>query len=174
MPSISTAAESINIAKYYLSKNLWLAFGGSSLVWANNNNPPYPAETIRQFSDLRGLLYLDIKMLVTKDNQGSIITSNGVRYSYINEAQATQQLIDNSAYYLYMEATLPASSSLVGENFRLLGIADNVNIATNPNLSTSTFVDQSDVISYDLNWVETMPEYTVSSSAQVFQFVRRW
>lgn len=173
MPNVATKAGSINLAKHYLNQDLWLAFGGSSLVWTNDSQPPYPSENINNFSDLRGLLYLHIKRIVFKDDLGNIITQDS-RYSYANPTLTTQQLLDTNAFYLYLEATLPINSALVGETFRFLGIAENAVLSVSPNLSKGTFVDAADIISYDLAWINTVSSFTVLNSEQTFQFVRRW
>lgn len=173
MPSVSTKSSAINLAKYYLNKDLWLAFGGSSLVWSNDSLPPYPSENTNNFSDLRGLLYLDIKRLVFRDEQGGIVTQDS-RYSYASSTEPIQTLIDLNAFYLYLEATLPTNSVLVGETFRLLGIAEDVSLSVSVNLSKSTFVDSGNVVAYNLNWINTVSSFTVSNSEQKFQFIRRW
>lgn len=173
MGSTATYASSINISRLYLQRELWVAFGGSSITWVDNNNPPMPAATINKFSDLRGLLYIDIKRLVTQDIAGSIVTSNN-KYLYADSTLDTDNLVVKGAYYLYLEGTLNSNSIIVGESFRLLGVAENVELSINPVKKKGLFIDASDVVTYDLLLVETLSSLTIQNTEQKFQFVRRF
>lgn len=175
MVTIATHAHSINLAKEYITKPLWIAFGGSSFAWVDDNNPPYPSLDINKFTDLTGLLYVDIKRLVSKHPSGSIVTKEG-RYVYADSSLSTQNLINSDAFYLYLEGTLPIDSPIVNQTFRLLGLAENVRL-TNPSsysLAKGLFIASDEVIDYDLSLVSSVPAFTVNNAEEKFQFIRRF
>lgn len=173
MSVVATYASSINIAKHYIGKQLWVALGGSTITWADDNNPPKPSPTINKFSDLRGMLYVDIKRTVIKNIAGSIKTQNN-SYIYIDSSLSVDSLISSEGYYLYVEATLPNDSVLEGEAFRLIGLAENLVTSNTDSRNKGLFIPSKDITNYDLVLVDTIPALTITASSHKFQFVRRF
>jgi len=174
MNIVSTHGFSINLAKSYLNKELWIALGGGSLTWADNTNPPLPSMSINKFTDLIGLLYIDIKRLVSKDPTGSIKTNNG-SYTYASNSLSTEQLIERQAYYLYLEATVEPFSNLEGQKVTLIGLAENVVLNNSNNFirKKHLYIPSEAIVDYDLTLVSAVPEMYITSQ-QKFQFVRRF
>lgn len=174
MSTVSTHSFSINIAKSYIDKEIWVALGGGTLTWADNQNPPYPSLSINKFNDLIGLLYIDVKRLVSKDPTGAIKTQDG-SYTYADSFLSTEDLINRQAYYLYVEATVQPESSLDGQRITLLGLAENVvfKSGTTNIRKKYLYINAEDVLDYNLSLVSTVPELIITSE-QKFQFIRRF
>lgn len=173
MSVVATYTSSVNIAKHYLNKELWIALGGSTITWADDANPPKPSPSINKILDLRGLLYVDIKRLVIKDIAGSIKTQNN-SYIYIDNNLSTEYIASREGYYLYTEATLPANSNLVGESFRLIGLAENVITTNTETRRKGLFIEAEDITDYDLTLIDAISLLTITESDYTFQFVRRF
>lgn len=172
MSTISTHALSINLAKEYITKDVWIALGGSSITWVDNNNPPTPSLSINNFDDLTGLLYIDIKRLVSKNPTGPIKTEDS-NYLYADYSLATVNLIERQAYYLYLEGTAEAGSVLDGQRITLIGIAENVVFSEDVIRKKYSFIPANKILNYDLTLVSAIPELVISSERK-FQFVRRF
>lgn len=173
MSVISTYASSVNIAKSYINKELWVVLAGSTITWADEANPPKPSPSISKFSDLRGLLYVDIKRLVIKNIAGSIKTQNH-SYIYIDNNLSTEYIAKREGYYLYTEATLPYNSNLVGESFRLIGLAENVVTTNTSPRAKGLFIEAELITGYDLILIDAISPLTITESEHKFQFVRRF
>ena len=69
---------------------------------------------------------------------------------------------------------MSSNSLIVGESFRLLGVAENVVLNTNPIKQRGLFIDSQEVDDYDLLLVSTVSRFMVQNEEQKFQFVRRF
>lgn len=159
----------IEIAKEFLSKDLWVGLGGGSIVWVDLP-PPYPSRTFTEIQDLETVVYIDRKRLVRLDPLGEI-EAHGTRYSYVNPNQAISTLVTQEAFYLYLEASIPIDSILPTNTFKLISILYDLDLTITPLKEKYYITQATNITDYKLIWIGTIAPLELNTVEKRLQFI---
>lgn len=180
MKSVTTILSRCRRAKEYLTTAL--ASGGFWFVlakvdpWFDDDDPPFPALSLRVLPRTQGFLYVHRASLVYERDDGPVETPQG-RYMPLAATSLYEELAFAKAWHVYLEGSLLASQASNLEGYRALGICYDLELEDSAPLTSYQqrhgFITPELVSKYFLDWVSFMPfvERTFNTSHRI-QIVR--
>lgn len=157
------------------SYHLWLGLAGGDLLWADNATPPIPSPNILELPDLLGLVYVHNKKIIRPDPAGRLKTIYG-SFSYVSNIDNNINLVNQQAVYLYLEAALPPDTVLLGSTYRIMALCENVSLVApfTGLLAKHSYLAPSDITSYDLIWLNTLPAKEITPANNIIHLIKRF
>lgn len=166
MLSFSTAtrlSKARRIESYFnlLGSSNWIVIGKPN-SWDNDNQPPYPSQTLTNVPEAFAAVYCHKKSLIYENIDGEI------NYRGVNYSELTDDVLFTIPRGIMLEANiLPNTLDTFGNlNYRMYGLVTNVSIDSGVNAQyvRGEVLDSRWITNGTLEWVSSFTPISISGS----------